>query len=127
MRKIWWLWRSAIGRKTMRGERIGGFRFGVSKKRNPAVVLVFRLTVACDSRKTREEKVAAKMEVSGRWFACNYGGGDAGFLMKKVRGGQFGEAIEDEEGCRRGVGWRRERRRVKGRGGPEVMEVVCDS
>ncbi|MCD7463043.1 hypothetical protein HAX54_049844 [Datura stramonium] len=30
------------------------------------------------------------MEVSGRWFACNYGGGDAGFLTKKVRGGQFG-------------------------------------
>ncbi|MCE5167679.1 hypothetical protein HAX54_016354, partial [Datura stramonium] len=34
------------------GERIGGFRFGVSREeRNPAVVLVFRLTVACDGRR----------------------------------------------------------------------------
>ncbi|MCE2054892.1 hypothetical protein HAX54_041596 [Datura stramonium] len=57
------------------------------KLRGEAVV--HRWTVACDGRKEIEEKVEAKMEVSGRWFTCNYGGGDAGFLTKKVRGGQF--------------------------------------
>ncbi|MCD7452184.1 hypothetical protein HAX54_015373 [Datura stramonium] len=78
--------RSADGRVGAAGSR-GKEGVLVAKLRGEAVVR--RWTVGATAGKEIEEKVEAKMEVSGRWFTCNYGGGDAGFLTKKVRGGQF--------------------------------------
>ncbi|MCD9644859.1 hypothetical protein HAX54_033372 [Datura stramonium] len=109
-RKIWGEGRE--GGLAMREKSYGGYS-------------VLRLGGSGVRRNEREEERGSHLIWKQRRLACNYGGGDAGFLTKKVRGGQFGSFPVGGGGVRRRLVWTtwgRGRRRLE-----EVRSQVVEA